>query len=99
MRKVFSIIQGDLDQLDYLEPGAEIVEIREKLWRKYKGVLHPKHAFLISLRCSLSQLYGRAEGYVMEDLPDILLERKTELCKDILSIADIVEPGYSRLRG
>lgn len=99
VRRVFSVIQTDLDQLDYLEPGAEAVEYREKLWKKYKSVLHPKHAFLTSLRCSLSQLYGRAEGYVMEDLPDILLERKIELCKDILSVADVVEPGYSRLRG
>ncbi|PSN52135.1 hypothetical protein C0J52_04306 [Blattella germanica] len=98
VRRVFSVIQADLDQLDYMEPGAGVVEFREQLWKKYKSVLHPHHAFLTSLRCSLSQLYGRAEGYLMEDLPDIMLERKIEICKDILSVADIVEPGCSRLR-
>ncbi|XP_069699600.1 SET domain-containing protein SmydA-8 [Periplaneta americana] len=99
VRRVFSVIQNDLDQLEYLEPNGEAVEQREALWKKYRSVLHPKNAFLILLRCSLSQLYGRAEGYTMEDLPDILLERKVELCKDILSVADVIEPGLSRLRG
>jgi hypothetical protein len=51
------------------------------------------------LRCSLSHLYGHAEGYLLDDLPDILFERKIEICKDILSVADVIEPGLSRLRG
>lgn len=99
INKVYSVIQSDLDQLEYVDMGAEAVENREALLRKYRSVLHPKHAFLTILRCSLSQLYGRAEGYVLEDLPDILLERKIEICKDVLSVADVIEPGLSRLRG
>jgi len=93
------VIRSDLDEVNYVETGAQAVENREALYRKYRSVLHPKHAFLTTLRCSLSQLYGRAEGYTLEDLPDILLERKIEICKDILSVADIIEPGLSRLRG
>jgi hypothetical protein len=96
---VFSVIQDELDQLDCVNSGAEAVQNREALWRKYRSVLHPKHAFLMTLRCSLSQLYGHAEGYLLDDLPDILLERKIEICKDILSVADVIEPGLSRLRG
>lgn len=99
VKRVFSVIESDLDQLDYAETGGESVENREALCRKYSSVLHPKHAFLTTLRCSLSQLYGHAQGYSLEDLPDILLERKIEICKDILSVADIIEPGFSRLRG
>lgn len=99
MNKVFSVIQSDLDQLEYLNTGEGAVENREALLRKYRSVLHPKHAFLTTLRSSLSQLYGRAEGYVLDDLPDILLERKIEICKDVLSVADVIEPGLSRLRG
>lgn len=99
VKTVFSVIQSDLDQLDYAETGAEALEKREALCRKYRSVLHPKHAFLTNLRCSLSQLYGHVRGYSLEDLPDILLERKIEICKDVLSVADIIEPGLSRLRG
>ena len=99
MKRVFSVIQSDLDQVNYAETGAEAMEKREALCRKYRSILHPKHAFLMNLRCSLSQLYGHARGYSLEDLPDILLERKIEICKDVLSVADIIEPGLSRLRG
>jgi hypothetical protein len=99
VRRVFSVIRNELDQLEYADMGAEAVQNREALWRKYRSVLHPKHACLMTLRRSLSRLYGHAEGYVLDDLPDILLERKIEICKDILSVADITEPGLSRLRG
>jgi hypothetical protein len=99
VRRVFAVIQSELDQLEYADTGAEAVQNREALWRKYRPVLHPKHAFLMTLRCSLSRLYGHAEGYLLDDLPDILLERKIGICKDILSVADVTEPGLSRLRG
>jgi hypothetical protein len=99
VKRVFSVIQSDLDQLDYVEMGVEAVEKCEALCQKYRSILHPNHAFLMNLRCSLSQLYGHAQGYSLEDLPDILLERKIEICKDLLSVADIIEPGLSRLRG
>lgn len=96
---MFSVIRSELDQQEYADTGAEAVQNREALWQKYRSVLHPKHAFLMTLRCSLSRLYGHAEGYLLDDLPDILLERKIEICKDILSVADVTEPGLSRLRG
>jgi len=84
-------------ELDFLDPEA--LEMKEQMIKKYHGFLHPKHAHLTSLKHTLSQLYGRAEEYTFDDMPDLLLERKVELCKHMLQIADIVEPGYSRLRG
>lgn len=75
------------------------IETREKMFRKYRSVLHPKHAFMTMLRHSLSQMYGRMEGYLLEDLPDILLERKVALCRQLLDVINVVEPGHSRLRG
>lgn len=75
------------------------IEEREKVFRKYRSVLHPKHAFMTILRHSLSQMYGRMDGYMLEDLPDILLERKVEFCQQLLDVINVVEPGHSRLRG
>lgn len=75
------------------------IEQREYIFRKYRSVLHPKHAFMTLMRHSLSQLYGRVEGYMLDDLPDILLERKAELCRDLLQVLNVIEPGYSRMRG
>lgn len=67
--------------------------------RGYKSVLHPRNGFNVMLWHSLSQMYGHAEGYTLDMLPDILLERKSKFCKDLLSVLDIVDPGYTRIRG
>lgn len=51
------------------------------------------------LRSALTQMYGKMEGYTLEDLPDLLLERKVELCNQLLEVLDVIEPGRSRIRG
>lgn len=51
------------------------------------------------LRSALTQMYGKMEGYALEDLPDLLLERKVELCHMLLEVLDVIEPGRSRIRG
>lgn len=96
--RVFRIIQREIDELDYSE-HQDPVAAREALIKKYKSVLHPNNAFLLNMKYSLTQLYGRAEGYLFEDLPDIILERKIDLCRQILKVADVIKPGYSRQRG
>lgn len=69
------------------------------LYRKYRSVLHPKSSYMTMLRYSLIQLYGNSEGYTIDDLPDILLERKIELVQLLLEVLDVIEPGHSRIRG
>ncbi|KAH0820855.1 hypothetical protein GEV33_001936 [Tenebrio molitor] len=36
---------------------------------------------------------------IPKDLSDELLERKIQLCQELLEVADILEPGHSRFRG
>lgn len=43
-------------------------------------------------------MYGRVEGYQMCNLSNLFLERKQKLCKDVLSLLDVFEPGISRSR-
>lgn len=50
-------------------------------------------------RHSLTQMYGRVEDYLLEDLPDVVLEHKIDMCKLLLQVLDVIEPGYSRIRG
>ena len=50
-------------------------------------------------RYSLAQLYGRVEEYFLDDLPDIILEHKVELCRLVMQVLDVVEPGLTRSRG
>ncbi|XP_050298383.1 SET domain-containing protein SmydA-8-like [Anthonomus grandis grandis] len=98
VRKVFAAIQNEIDQVEYVG-GSEGIQQRETIFRKYKSVLHPKNAYMTILRSALTQLYGKAEGYTLEDLPDIILERKIELCQQLLEVLDVIEPGMSRIRG
>ncbi|XP_966391.2 SET domain-containing protein SmydA-8 [Tribolium castaneum] len=98
VRKVYEAVQTEIDAVEMLS-GPEGIEQREAIFRKYRSVFHPKNAYMTILRTSLSQLYGRAEGYTVEDLPDLLLERKVELCNQLLEVLDVVEPGHSRIRG
>lgn len=44
-------------------------------------------------------MYGRVEDYLLDDLPDIVLEHKIDMCRSLLQVLDVIEPGYSRIRG
>ncbi|XP_075212902.1 SET domain-containing protein SmydA-8-like isoform X2 [Lycorma delicatula] len=99
VKRIYKLIESEIEQLESLPMVDYTIEQGEKILRQYRSVLHPKHAFNTSIRHSLVQLYGRANGYTFEDLPDILLERKIELCEQILSVINVIEPGYSRIRG
>lgn len=101
IRKVLSVIQAELDAVEAISgaDGADAIHARETLMKKYKSVLHPRHAFWTILRHSLTQMYGRVDEYLLDDLPDIVLEHKIDMCKLLLQVLDVIEPGYSRIRG
>ncbi|XP_026473778.1 SET domain-containing protein SmydA-8 [Ctenocephalides felis] len=87
--------QFEVDSLDESFGG---VKVREELFKKLQMFLHPQNALLISLSHSLIQLYGRAPGYQFNQMSADQLKRKIELCKDVLQVLDIIEPGLSRAR-
>lgn len=62
-------------------------------------MFHPRHALLLSVKHSLAQLYGRVEGYNIDELPDLMLERKAEFCRLVLMALDVITPGETRMRG
>ncbi|KAL0871372.1 hypothetical protein ABMA27_005106 [Loxostege sticticalis] len=99
MRKMLAVVQAEIDQLDVLEPGPQAIEQREATLNKYKSVFHPRHSLLLSIKHTLAQLYGRVEGYGIDELPDLVLERKAEFCRLVLSTLDVITPGDSRMRG
>ncbi|CAH2044007.1 unnamed protein product, partial [Iphiclides podalirius] len=99
MRKLLAVVQAEVDQLDLLEPGPQSIEQREATIKKYKSVFHPRHSIPLSIKHALAQLYGRVEGYNIDDLPDLMLERKAEFCRLLLKTFDVITPGDSRMRG
>lgn len=52
MRKVFRIIQAEVEAAEAISgtDGADAIYERETVMKKYRSVLHPRHAFLTMLR-------------------------------------------------
>lgn len=99
---MLAVVQAEQEAVDQGDVGDALlgpVEAREKLLKQYKTVFHPRHALVLQLKHSLAQIYGRVDGYSLDELPDILLERKMELCRENMAALDVVAPGMSRIRG
>ncbi|XP_059477040.1 SET domain-containing protein SmydA-8 [Neocloeon triangulifer] len=71
----------------------------EKFLVKYSKLLPPSHYLLLGVKHSLCQLYGKVAEYLISDLSDDMLERKKDICEELMPIFDVLEPGMSRLRG
>lgn len=71
----------------------------ETFLHKYRNVIHSGHYLRLSALHSLSQLYGKAADYLIHEMPERELLRKVEICRELMTAFDVIEPGYSRLRG
>jgi len=85
------------DELDAI--GGNDVEQIEMFMKRYTKTLHKNHYIFLSAKHSLCQLYGKIDGYLINELNLEQLKRKENYCRDLLEVIDIVEPGCSRLRG
>lgn len=72
----------------------------ENFIAQYSSILHPNHYILIEMKQRLAALIRhmgeRDEAYAKSEK---LLKRKIELCKEILPLLDVLQPGISRLKG
>lgn len=75
------------------------IEQLEQMVNKLDKVLHRNHFYILEMKYMLSQLYGKAAGYLIHEMTDIMLERKERLCEDILRVYDVLQPGLSTVRG
>ncbi|CAG0881754.1 unnamed protein product [Darwinula stevensoni] len=75
------------------------VKMLEARLVKYASSLGRNNWHLVGIELLLSQVYGRTAGYILENLSPELLARKEALCRHVLRVADVLEPGKSRLRG
>lgn len=92
------VCQGTIDDL-------------EQFLEKYSKVLHPNHYHLVTCKHNLmqvrlhpssfipylAQMYGRTEGYLIQDMEEDQLERKKELCLEHLAVLNILDPDQIRL--
>ncbi|KAK9883473.1 hypothetical protein WA026_001649 [Henosepilachna vigintioctopunctata] len=94
MKLLINRISQDYDNIDC----NDIVAF-ELFLKKYRNVLHPNHYISLAAKLSLSQLYGKINGFLIYELSDEFLTRKIEICKEIMKIFNVIEPGLTKLRG
>jgi hypothetical protein len=94
---VMNLVTRLYDELDAIG-GNDINQI-EMFMNKYSKTLHKNHYVFLSAKHSLCQLYGKIDGFLINELSVELLKRKETYCRDLLEVIDVLEPGSSRLRG
>jgi len=85
--------------------GAELEEVTQKgtvddaeaFLEKYKKQLHPNHYHMVTCKHNLLQMYGRTEGCLIQDMDEEQLKRKEELCREHISVLEIIDPSKIRL--
>lgn len=79
--------------------GSQMDKI-EMFIEKYSRVLHPNHYLLIEMKQKLAAIIRHMGEMNSEFSKSVkLLKRKIELCKEIVPLLDILQPGISRLKG
>ncbi|XP_062539337.1 SET domain-containing protein SmydA-8 isoform X2 [Armigeres subalbatus] len=66
------------------------------------GLLHPWNTNVLQVKYALTQLYrqpGAKDEKAIVSQPEAQLRRQIELCRDLLKVADHLEPGFSPFRG
>ena len=100
IEEVKQITDNIKEEMDGVQEGPDVIPRLERLLEKHSGkTLHRNHNFLITMVHSLSELYGRIAGWLIDDLSMESLKRKEKHCRHLLSVLDVIEPGMSRIRG
>lgn len=92
---LLSHIEDEVDGL-LLNQATEVTEV-ETLVEKLAQLLHPNHYHMFALRHSLVQMYGSRKGFETSVLTDTKLNAKMQMCRDLLSVVDVIDPNAIRL--
>lgn len=91
--QVNMVISQMQEQVDNVQMMGGSIPILENLLCRLSTFLHPNHYHLYSIKHSLVQLYGRQPNYISLEI----LDKKIKMCKDLLAVTKILDPGNARL--
>lgn len=97
---VISTIKEELTQLQELETSIDNIKLCETVLTKYSKILHPNNHLLVGLRENLIDMYGWQLTNQIDNDTIILesLDRKIKLCREVLTVLDVIQPGLNRAR-
>lgn len=87
-----------MNALQNAEDTPEIIDICEQRLKKYEKMLHPNHFLTISLKECLIEKYGSMLSNQGEEFNLQHMDRKIQLCYDVLRVLDVLQPGLNRTR-
>lgn len=79
-----------------LSKDTTVAEV-ETLMKKLCQFLHPNHYHLFALKHSLIQLYGSSAGFETVKLDESQLQRKLDMCQELLDVMGLIDPHAIRL--
>lgn len=90
-----ALIKSTLNEVRRIIDDVSYYDVQkiEFLLRKLQLTLNPNHFLLMEVKQNLVALYNTM------DLTRKTLERKIDLCREILRVLEVIEPGISRLQG
>ena len=94
---VMNLVTRLYDELDAIDGND--VNGMENFITKYSTSLHRNHYIFLSAKHSLCQVYGKIDGFLINELSIEQLKKKEDYCREFLEVIDVLEPGTSRLRG
>merc|ERR1719510_738930 len=80
-------------ELDSLRDNPSPVEELEELLERFSNVFPPQHCKMMEIKIRISKSFLKHQM----DQDDV--ERKLEICEEILSVLSCLEPGMSEWRG
>lgn len=84
------------EEVDFVQLSDPTVKEMRELLDKILTFLHPHHYHVYSVKHSLLQLYGYQHGYLPNQISDELLIKKTDMCRELIEITKIIDPGNAR---
>jgi len=71
----------------------------EHFLQEYSSVLYPSNYINNIVKLKLGQMYGNNLGCSFQNVPRPILERKLQVCMEVLEALSQVEPGFTKWRG
>lgn len=99
IRSILNKVKKEIESAENCKVGSRISRL-EKVLKKFSGkVLHPNHHLLLEVMKNLSRIYLDNCNAESTEEKMSRLQRKREICLQLLNVLDLVDSGLSRPRG
>ncbi|CAG0903864.1 unnamed protein product [Darwinula stevensoni] len=88
----------DMSLASEIKAMDKTVEKLEEFLVYHSDVLLPTSSYMVQVKFALVKIYGHVQGFMLDELSPAQLERKEELCRELLTVAAKLDRGLSRFR-